>query len=99
LEHLDEKCRYASTTNQAHKKYVKATYDKSVHPKIFSEGDLVLVNDQEKVSLGEGKFNPLWHDPFIVRRALWKGEYELVDFKGNALPKTRNGIYLKKYYT
>jgi hypothetical protein len=54
-------------------------------PRVFSEGDLVLVYDQDKATLGEGKFNPLWHGPFIVRHALWKGAYELEYFEGNVL--------------
>ena len=45
LEQLDEHRRYASMANEAHKKWVKARYDQSVHPRNFSEGDLVLVYD------------------------------------------------------
>ena len=43
LEHLDEQCRDALTTNQAHKNRVKSQYDKLVKPQIFSEGKLVLL--------------------------------------------------------
>jgi hypothetical protein len=98
LEHLDEQRRDVAIENEAHKKRVKANYDKSMHPRVFSEGDLVLVYDQDKSTLGVGKFNPLWHGPFIVRHALWKGAYELEYFEGNAFPEPRNGLYLKKYY-
>jgi hypothetical protein len=70
LEHLDEKCHDATIMNEAHKKHVKSQYDKFVHPRIFSEGDLVLVYDQDKPTLGEGNFNLLWHGPYIVRHAL-----------------------------
>ena len=45
LEHLDETCRDAAIVNEAHKHYVTLQYDKSIHPRIFSEGDLVLVYD------------------------------------------------------
>ena len=45
LEHLDETRRDAATANEAHKHRVKLQFDKSVHPRIFSEGDLVLVYD------------------------------------------------------
>jgi hypothetical protein len=45
LEHLDETRRDATTTNKAHKRRVKLQYDKYIHPRIFSEGDLVLVYD------------------------------------------------------
>ena len=43
LEHLDEQCRDELTTNQAHKNRVKSQYDKTVKPRVFSEGELVLL--------------------------------------------------------
>ena len=43
LEHLDEQCRDALTANEAHKNRVKNKYDKSIKPRIFSEGELVLL--------------------------------------------------------
>ena len=45
LEHLDETRRDAATANATHKHHVKLQYDKSIYPRIFSEGDLVLVYD------------------------------------------------------
>ena len=45
LEQLDETRRDAATANEAHKRHVKLQYDKSIRPRIFSEGDLVLVYD------------------------------------------------------
>ena len=40
----------------------------------------------------------MWHGPYIVKRVLQKGAYELIDNEGNPLNKPRNGMYLKKYY-
>ena len=45
LEHLDEQRRDVLTTNEAHKNRVKNQYDKSVKPRIFSKGELVLLWD------------------------------------------------------
>jgi hypothetical protein len=36
--------------------------------------------------------------PYIVRKVLEKGAYELVDCDGIPLSEPRNGLYLKKYY-
>ena len=58
--------------NEAHKNRVKAQYDKAVKPRVFSEGDLVLVYAQEKDALGVGKFKSMWYGPFIVKRVLKK---------------------------
>jgi len=67
LEHLNEQHRDAATANEPHKKRVKTQYNKFVCPRIFSEGDLVLVYDQDKYTLGAGKFKPMWYGPFIIK--------------------------------
>ena len=54
--------------------------------------------DQDKETLGVGKFNPMWHGSYMVKRVLEKGAYELVDYEGTALEELRNELYLKKYY-
>ena len=59
---------------------------------------MVLLWDQPKEPLGEEHFNPMWRGPYVVKRVLEKGAYELVDYEGTALAKPRNGLYLKKYY-
>jgi hypothetical protein len=64
----------------------------------FSKGDLVLLYEQDRDMLGAGKFEPMWRGPYIVRRVLEKGAYELVDYDGIPLSEPRNGLYLKKYY-
>ena len=83
---------------EVNKHHVKVQYDKSFYSRRFSEGDLVLLWDQPKEPLGVGKFNPMWRGPYIVKRALEKGAYELVDYERTALVEPRNGLYLKKYY-
>jgi hypothetical protein len=95
LEHHHD----AALANKAHKHKVKCQYDRFVHPRIFFEGDLVLVYEQDKDPLGAGKFKPRWFGPFIIKEVLKKGAYRLVDFEGNALAKPRNRLYLKKYYS
>ena len=98
LEQLDEQHWDALVALEVNKHHVKVQYDKFVHPRRFSEGDLVLLWDQPKEPLGAGKFNPMWHGPYVVKRMLEKGAYELVDYEGTALAEPRNGLYIKKYY-
>ena len=74
--------REAQLANEAHKRRINAQYDKNVQPHIFSKGDLVLLYDQEADVIGIGKFEPLWHGLYIVKRVLTKGAYELVDYDG-----------------
>lgn len=85
-------------SNKAHKKHVKAQFDKNIKPRVFSEGDLVLLYDQDSDKLGAANFEPLWMGPYIVKRVLTKGAYELVDYGGIPLSQPRNGMYLKHYY-
>ena len=40
----------------------------------------------------------MWYGPYIMRKVLEKGSYELVDYDGIPLDKPRNGLHLKKYY-
>ena len=84
LEQLDEQPQDALVALEVNKHRVKVQYDKSIHPRKFSEGDLVLLWDQAKEPLGVGKFNPMWHGPYVVKRVLEKGAYELVDYEGTA---------------
>ena len=97
LEHLDEHRRDVLTANEALKNRVKNQYDKSVKPRIFFEGELVLLWDQDKEPLGAGKFKSMWLGPYVMSKILNKGAYELTNFKGNKLYEPRNGLYLKKY--
>ena len=98
LAQLDENRRDATLAIESHAKRINAQYDRNMTPRNFSEGDLVLLYDQANDKLGAGKFLPMWHGPFVFKRKLAKGAYELVDFDGISLGKPRNGLYLKRYY-
>jgi hypothetical protein len=98
LMQLDETRRDATLVIETQKKHVKSQYDKHVKPRVFSEGDLVLLYEQDRDLLGAEKFEAMWCGPYIVKRVLEKGAYELVDYDGIPLSEPRNGLYLKKYY-
>ena len=89
LENLDEQRIYALTANEAHKNWVKNQYDQAVNPRVFSEGELVLLWDQDKEPMGAGKFKFMWLRPYVMLKFLKNG---------NKLSEPRNGLYLKKYY-
>ena len=96
LTNLDETRRDVALANEAHKKHVKAQYDKSILPRVFNEGDLVLTYDQRHDKLGKWKFKSMWHGPFVVSKVLEKGAYELVDYDGIPFGQPRNGLYLNR---
>ena len=72
-----------------------ANYSDIVHPRVFSEGDLVLVYDQDRATFRVGKFEPLWYGPYIIKSVLSKVPYMLVDMEGNELAEPHNALYLK----
>ena len=98
LNNLHETHRDATLDNEAHKKCIKAQYDKSVQPRVFNEGDLFLTYFQRYDKLGKGKFESMWYGPFVISKVLEKGAYELVDYDEIPLGQPRNGLYLKRYY-
>ena len=56
LTNLNETRRDATLANEAHKKHIKAQYDKSVQPHVFNEGDLVMTYNLRHDKIGKGKF-------------------------------------------
>jgi hypothetical protein len=96
---LDETRHDDTLVIETQKKCVKDQYDKHVKPCVFSKGDPVLLYEQDRDLLGAEKFEAMWQGPYIVKRVLGKGAYELVDYDGVPLSEPINGIYLKKYYT
>ena len=96
LERWDETRRFSAMVIEAYKKLVKAHFDQLVSPRSFVEGDLVLLYNQAHDKMGVGKFQSMWNGPYIVKRVLQNGAYELIDYEDYPLAQPRNGLYLKK---
>ena len=95
LEQLDEQCQDALVALEVNTHRVKVQYDRSVCPRMFSEADLVLLWDQLKEPLGAGKFNPMWHGPYMVKRVLEKYAYDWWIMKGQPWWSLEIGSILK----
>ena len=70
LERLDETQHFVALVIEAQNKQVKDHFGQSVSPRSFVEGDLVLLYDQAHDKLGAGKFQPMWHGPYIIKHVL-----------------------------
>lgn len=68
-----------------------------MNPHSYAEGDLVLAYNQVNEKLA-GKFEPMWHGPYIVKHVLAKEAYEVANYDGASLGKPRNCLHLKRYY-
>eukprot|EP00253_Pinus_taeda_P002196 PITA_02196 len=91
LIQFDETHHDVASAKEALKKRFKSQFDRNVKPRVFSEGDLVLLYDQEFDKLRRGKFKSLWMVPYIVKCVLAKGAYELMDYDGIPLAQPCNG--------
>ena len=98
LESLDEDRRSSLQNNEATKKLSKATFDRHVNLRSFRKGDLVLAYDIAHDTLGDGKFESLWHGPYIIQHCITKGTYILASPEGHPLKEPINRLYLKKFY-
>jgi hypothetical protein len=98
LESLDEDRQSSLQNNEAAKKWSKATFDRHVNLCSFHDGDLVLAYDITHDTFGHGKFESLWHGPYIIQHCLTKGAYILAFLEGLSLKEPFNGLYLKKFY-
>lgn len=98
LETINEDRWSSLQHNEVAKKCSKAAFDFQVNPRSFNEGDLVPVYDMSHNTLGNGKFESLWHDLFIVKYYLAKGAYILTNLEGNLFKDLINELYLKRFY-
>jgi hypothetical protein len=73
LMQLDETRRDATLVIEAQKKCVKAQYDKHVKPRVFSEGDLVLLYEQDRDLLG-AENSRLCGEVLILSNECWRRE-------------------------
>lgn len=99
ITQLDESHINIYLMNETHKIQIKFQYNRIIQPHIFEEGDPSLVYDKDHDKLEARKLEPMWHGPYIVKKELQKGAYELVDYDGNPLHEPLNKLYLKKLYS
>jgi hypothetical protein len=98
LESLDEDRQSSLQNNEAAKKWSKSTFDRHVNLRSFHKGDIVLAYNIAHDTLDHGKFDSLWHGPYIIQHCLTKGAYILASLEGLSLKEPINELYLKKFY-
>ena len=67
---------------------------KKVVQKDINPGDLVLIRHPDK----QGKLQPQWYDPFIVRSMVKPGTYRLMNDKGVKTDHTWNADNMRRFY-
>jgi hypothetical protein len=74
----------------------KAWRDNTVVPREFNEGDLVLVRTTQTES--QGKLEPKWEGPFIVKTKASPSAYRLATSSGEDLEHSWNIDNLRKFF-
>ena len=77
---------------------MKNTFDKKVHTRRFSEGDLVLKKVSQALKDNRGKWALNYEGPFVVKRAFSGGALVLANMDGEELPSPVNSDVVKRYY-
>ena len=75
-------------------------YAQAVHPRVFTNGQLVLRTTRHvrRNLPGPSKFAPKWKGAYIIREAHDSGYYYLTKEDGTVLTEPINGKWLKHYY-
>ena len=93
LEGVEEERKLAKRRIQRYQQRMTKAYAQAVHPRAFTEGQLVLrTTEYVRRNLPEpSKFAPKWEGPYIIREAHDSEYYYLTKEDGTILTKPING--------
>ena len=97
LEGVKEERELARRRSQRYQQRMTRAYVQAVHPRAFTEGQLVLrTAEHVRRNLPRpSKFAPKWEGPYIIKEAHDSGYYYLTKEDGTILTKPINGKWLK----
>ena len=96
LDLLDEKRLKAAEHAQAYRQRIARHYAKSVIERRFRVNDLVLRSTAHLKHRPRGKWSPNWEGPYVVKEALPRNSYRLINADGVEMPDPINALHLKK---
>lgn len=97
---LDENCINALEHLQAYVKRRQRIYNAMFNPRSFNQGDLVLYENQQIVSVEltkKGKISPNWLGPYIIAKSYGSKAYRLLEMDGTPLREPINVTHLCQY--
>ncbi|KAK9066680.1 hypothetical protein SSX86_014003 [Deinandra increscens subsp. villosa] len=98
LDLLEERRELAAFKEKKYKEQLKKYYNRHVHKVTFKEGEYVLRSNEASRTLPLGKLAPNWEGPYVVKKDLGKGAYELAHLDGKPIPRTWNSAQLRRCY-
>ncbi|XP_071708007.1 uncharacterized protein [Rutidosis leptorrhynchoides] len=98
LDLMEERREAALIREAANKKKIERYYNKRVKPSVYKVEDYVLrLNSTSKVEY-EGKMGPTWEGPYVISEAFGNGSYKLETTEGKQIPRSWNGVNLRKFH-
>ena len=98
LDLLEEVRDMAAMRNGAYQQRMAKYYNSKVKPRRLQPGDLVLRKAEFVAQPKWKKLSPNWEGPYIVKKEVFPGTYQLMYENGNSVPRTWNLEHLKKFY-
>jgi len=94
LNFIEEKRLKSICHAQAYQRRMARAYGKRVQPRKLQKSDLVL----KQVRNPDGKFQPNWEGPYVVKEVYPGNALRLTDADGDEHPEPINTQYVKKYF-
>ncbi|XP_074328034.1 uncharacterized protein LOC141665947 [Apium graveolens] len=98
LELLDEVRDWVVEKMENYKEKTKLYFVKKTKIREYEVGDLVLRDTEASKPTNQGKLQPNWEGPYIVKEVLRPGTYKLNYLSGIEVPNTWHGARLRKFY-
>ncbi|XP_070025397.1 uncharacterized protein [Nicotiana sylvestris] len=98
LDLINEKMMNAICHSQLYQNRMSRAFNKSVKPRQFAPGQLVLKKIFPHQDEAKGKFSANWKGPYMIHRVLTRGALILVEMDGEIWPKPINSNAVKRYY-
>uniref|UniRef100_A0A2N9IY37 Uncharacterized protein n=1 Tax=Fagus sylvatica TaxID=28930 RepID=A0A2N9IY37_FAGSY len=99
LDLVEEKRNLAVVRLAAYQQQMRRAHNKSVKPRTFRAGDLVLRKVMANTRRpNDGKLGPNWEGPYKVLSQTGHGAYRLEDLDGKPVPRPWNTCNLRKYF-
>ncbi|XP_074373855.1 uncharacterized protein LOC141714222 [Apium graveolens] len=98
LELLDEVRDKAVKRMESYKEKTKLYFAKKAKIREYKAEDLVLRHTEASDPTNQGKLQPNWEGPYMVKEVLRRGTYKLSYLGGTEVPNTWHGARLRKFY-
>ncbi|XP_070025015.1 uncharacterized protein [Nicotiana sylvestris] len=98
LDLIDRKRMNTICYGQLYKNRMSRAFNKTVKPRQFALGQLVLKKSFPYQDEAKGNFSPNWKGPYMVYRVLTRGALILAEMDREVWPKPINSDAVKRYY-